>query len=113
VPELAPAHVHMASNVKARRPANTASDYSPRGGAPQTRQCSMALVHFQTEASFTPSPKLLCDDRLTTDGIRASGHQHPIQHRYADGSLGLLSRKAAGSQPWSDQRLVTTHCRFY
>jgi hypothetical protein len=50
----------------------------------------------------TPNPKLLCDERLATDGIRASGRQHPIQHRHADGSLGLLSRKAAGSQPWSD-----------
>ena len=73
----------------------------------------MALVHFQTEGEITPNPKLLCDDRLATDGIRASGRQHPIQHRHADGSLGLLSRKAAGSQPWSDQRLVATHCRFY
>ena len=72
-----------------------------------------ALVHFQTEGEITPNPKLLCDDRVATDGIRASGRQHPIQHRHADGSLGLLSGKAAGSQPWSDQRLVTTHCRFY
>jgi hypothetical protein len=62
-----------------------------------------ALVHFQTEGELTPSPRLLCDDRLTTDGVRASGHQHPIQHRHADGSLSLLSRKAAGSQPWSNQ----------
>src|SRR5277367_2690278 len=73
----------------------------------------MALVHFRTEGEITPNPKLLCDDRLATDGIRASGRQHPVQHRHADGSLGLLSRKAAGSQPWTDQRFVTTHCRFY
>jgi len=37
----------------------------------------MALVHFQTEGEL-PEPKLLCDDRLTTVGIRASGHQHPV-----------------------------------
>jgi hypothetical protein len=55
-----------------------------------------ALVHFQTEGEITPYPKLLCDDRLATDGIRTSGRQHLIQHRHADGSLGLLSRKAAG-----------------
>src|SRR5277367_4639579 len=77
------------------------------------RRCKMALVHFRTEGEITPNPKLLCDDRLATDGIRASGRQHPVQHRHADGSLGLLSRKAAGSQPWTDQRFVTTHCRFY
>jgi hypothetical protein len=59
------------------------------------------------------SPKLLCDDWLATDGIRASGCQHPVQHSHADGSFGLLASKAAGSQPRSDQRLVTTHCRFY
>ena len=62
-----------------------------------------ALVHFQTVGEITPNPKLLCDDPLATDGIRASRRQHPIQHRHADGSLGLLSGKAAGSQPWSDQ----------
>jgi hypothetical protein len=72
-----------------------------------------ALVQFQTEGEITPNPKRLCDDRRATDRIRASGRQNPIQHRHADGSLGLLSRKAARSQPWSDQRLVTTHCRFY
>ena len=72
-----------------------------------------ALVHFRTEGEITPNPGLLCDDRMATDGIRASGRQHPIEHHHADGSLGLLSRKAAGSQSWSDQRLVTTHCRFY
>jgi hypothetical protein len=77
------------------------------------KQLGSALVHFQTEGEIPPNSKLLCGDRLATDGIRASGRQHPIQRRHADGSLGLLSRKAAGSQPWSDQRLVTTHCRFY
>jgi hypothetical protein len=25
-----------------------------------------------------PNPKLLCGDRLATDRIRASGHQHPV-----------------------------------
>jgi hypothetical protein len=56
---------------------------------------------------MTPNPKLLHDDRLATDGIRASGRQHPVQHSHADGSLGLLAGEAAGSQPRSDQRLVT------
>src|SRR3954454_627443 len=59
------------------------------------------------------NPKLLCGDPLATNGIRASGRQYPVQHRHADGSFGLLGRKAAGAQPRSDQRLVTTHCRFY
>ena len=72
----------------------------------------LALVHLPMEGEMTPNPKLLCDDRLATDGSRASGRQHPVQHRHADGSLGLLSGEAAGSQPWSDQRLVATHCRF-
>ena len=44
---------------------------------------------------------------------KTSGLQHPVQHSHADGSLGLLAGKAARSQPRSDQRLVTTHCRFY
>jgi hypothetical protein len=56
-----------------------------------------------------PNPNLLSDDRLTTDRIRASGYQHPVQHRHADGRLGLLGRKAASTQPWSDQRLVAAH----
>ena len=55
----------------------------------------------------------LSDDRLAPDGLRASGRQHPVQHRHADRSRGLLGRKAAGSQPRFDQRLVATHCRFY
>jgi hypothetical protein len=57
----------------------------------------LALVHFPTEGEITPNPRPLCDDRMATDGIRASGRQHPVQDRHADGSLGLLSRKAAGS----------------
>jgi hypothetical protein len=65
-----------------------------------------AMVHFQTKGEITPNLKLLCDDRRAADGIRGSGRPHPIQHRHADGSLDLLSRKAAGSQPWSDQRLT-------
>jgi hypothetical protein len=51
------------------------------------------------------NPKLLQDDRLATDGIRAPGRQHPVQRRHADGSLSLLGREAAGSQTRSDQRL--------
>jgi hypothetical protein len=35
------------------------------------------------------------------------------QHSLADGSLGRLASKAAGSRPRSDRRLVTTHCRFF
>jgi hypothetical protein len=62
---------------------------------------------------MTPNPKLLRDDRLATDGIRAPGRQPPAQHCHADGSLGLLASKAAGLRPRSDQRLVTAHCRFY
>ncbi len=65
----------------------------------------------QIQGEMAPSPKLLRDDRLATDGIRAPGRQHPVQHRHADGSLSLLGREAAGSQTRSDQRLVATHCR--
>ena len=78
------------------------------GKPPARRWCTWPVA-----GRDDPNPKLLCDDRLATDGIRASGRQHPVQHRHADGSLGLLGREAAGSQPRSDQRLVTTHCRFY
>jgi hypothetical protein len=52
---------------------------------------------WPVQGEMTPNPKLLCDDRLATDGIWASGRQHPVQHRDADGSLGLLASKAAGS----------------
>ena len=67
----------------------------------------------QIQGEMAPSPKLLRDDRLATDEIRAPGRQHPVQHRHADGSLGLLGGEAAGSQTRSDQSLVTTHRRFY
>jgi len=67
----------------------------------------------QIQGEMAPNPKLLRDDRLATDGIRAPGRQHPVQHRHADGSLSLLGREAAGSQTRSDQRLVTTHRRFH
>ncbi len=67
----------------------------------------------QIQGEMAPSPKLLRDDRLATDGIRAPGRQHPVQHRHTDGSLSLLGREAAGSQTRSDQRLVTTHRRFH
>jgi hypothetical protein len=72
-----------------------------------------ALVHFQTKGKMAPNPNSLCDGRLTTDGIRASGCQHPVQHRDTDSGLGLLGRKAASVQPWPDQRLITIHSRFY
>jgi len=67
----------------------------------------------QIQGEMAPNPKLLHDDRLATDGIRAPGRQHPVQHRHADGSLSPLGREAAGSQARSDQRLVTTHRRFH
>jgi len=41
----------------------------------------------QIQGEMAPNPKLLHDDRLATDGIRAPGRQHPVQHRHADGSL--------------------------
>ena len=57
--------------------------------------------------SSWPQPRLLCDAPLNADRFRVSGRQHPVQHRHADGSLGLLGRKAAGAQTRSDQRLVS------
>jgi len=52
----------------------------------------------QIQGEMAARPKLLRDDRLATDRIRAPGRQHPVQHRHADGSLSLLGREAAGSQ---------------
>ena len=72
------------------------------------RWCTWRLA-----VEIAPNPRLLCDDRLATNEVWASGRQHPVQHRHADGSLGLLGGEAAGPQPESDQRLVATHCRFY
>jgi hypothetical protein len=59
-----------------------------------------------------PSPKPLCDDPLAADRIRASGRQHPIQDRHADGSLGLPGRETTGAQSRSDQNFATAYCRF-
>jgi hypothetical protein len=59
-----------------------------------------------------PGPRQLRDDRTATDGIRASGWQCPVRHSHADGRLGLPAGEGAGSRRQSDQRLVTTHCRF-
>jgi hypothetical protein len=53
-------------------------------------------VHFQTEGEITPNSKLLCGDRLATDGIRASGRQHPIE-RIGIGRIGFL-RYAQGAR---------------
>src|SRR3954451_8853315 len=61
---------------------------------------------------MAPNPTLLSDDRLATDGIWASSRQHPVQHRHADGRLGLLSRKTAGAQTRSDQRFVAGPLSF-
>ncbi len=72
---------------------------------------AVALVHLVGGGRDDPSPEPLCDDWLTPDGFRASSRQHSVQNRHADGSLGLLGSEAAGSQPWSDQRLVTARCR--
>jgi hypothetical protein len=71
-----------------------------------------ALVHLAAGGRDGPSPGPLCDDALATDRVRASSRQHPVQHRHADGSLGLLGGEATGSQPGSDQRLVAEHRRF-
>lgn len=62
---------------------------------------------------ITPSPKLLCHHRRAMDGVRTSGRRHPIPHRHAHRCPGLLGSKAVRSKPWSDQRFVASHCRFY
>jgi len=86
----------------------TAWPWLRRSGDAGGRWCTR-----QIQGEMAPNPKLLHDDRLATDGIRAPGRQHPVQHRHADGSLSPLGREAAGSQTRSDQRLVTTHRRFH
>jgi hypothetical protein len=52
---------------------------------------------FQMEEEMAPIPGLLSNDPLAADRFRASGRQHPVQDRHANGSLGLLGRKTAGS----------------
>jgi hypothetical protein len=49
---------------------------------------------------------------LTTDGVRTTGREHPVKHRYANGYLGVLGGEIAGMQARADDRLVTPHCRF-
>jgi hypothetical protein len=63
----------------------------------QNRGVLMGVGAFPDGGRDGPNPKLLCGDRLATDGIRPPSRQHPVQHRHADGRLGLLSRKAAGA----------------
>jgi hypothetical protein len=64
-----------------------------------------ALDPIWTTAAVTVSHGFCVFDTLY--GVDAK-----LQHSHADGSLGLLASKAAGSQPRYDQRLVSTHCRF-
>src|SRR5271165_1874157 len=82
--------------------------------APRTARERMvrALVHLAHGGRDGPNPKPLCDDSLAADRVRASGRQHSIQDRHADGSLGLLGSETAGAQSRSDQRLVAAHRRF-
>jgi hypothetical protein len=72
----------------------------------------MALVHLpeggRCGASFEP----LCDDPSATNRFRASGRQHLIKGRHADGSLRLLRGETGRAQSKSDQRLVAAHHRF-
>ena len=49
------------------------------------------------EEEITSIHRLLSNDLLATDRFRASGRQHPVQDRHANGSLGLLGRETAGS----------------
>jgi hypothetical protein len=54
---------------------------------------NVALMHSTDPGRVGPKSKLLCDEWLATEGIRASTRQHPVQHRYAAGSLSLLDRE--------------------
>jgi len=63
---------------------------------------NLALARLAVQGEVAPNPELQCDDRSATDGIRASRRQHPIQHRDADGRLGLLGGETAGAQPRPD-----------
>lgn len=49
---------------------------------------------------------------LTTNGLRACGGEHAIEHRHADRCFGLLGIGMACLQARSDERLVAAHRRF-
>jgi hypothetical protein len=108
---------YMAANGNGNNPVNPEVQnnvyFNYAGGQVVTTGNAWRWCTRPVQGEVTPNPKLLCDDRLAADGIWASGRQHPVQHNHAEGSLGLLASKATGSQPRSDQQLVTTHSRFY
>ena len=86
--------------------------WTDRYGDAENEDPGSALVHLPHGGQDGPNPKPLCDVPVAADRVRASGRQHPVQHRHADGCLGLLSREAACAQSRSDQRLVAAHRRF-
>jgi hypothetical protein len=56
----------------------------------------------RSRARWLPIPSCYAMTCWRRIGIWASGRQHSVQRSHADGSLGLLARKAAGSPPRSD-----------
>jgi hypothetical protein len=73
-------------------------------------------VHLAGPGRDDSQSKLLCDDRWTTDGSRASGCQHSVQHSHADGSLGLLLKRLNlfpdGHSGRGVQFVVSIHARW-
>lgn len=72
----------------------------------------LAVVNLLAVGRHHPCPEPLRDDRLAADGLRTPYRQHPVQDHHAEGSLRLLGREAASTQPRSDQRLVTSPRRL-
>ena len=55
-------------------------------------------MHLADGARDDPSPNPLFDAAIAADEFRASGRQHPVQNRHADGGLSLLGSETACSQ---------------
>ncbi len=59
---------------------------------PDKRWCTQ-----RTEGEMIPVSVRSCGGRLVTNGVRASGCQHPVQDRHAHGGLRLLGSEATCS----------------
>src|ERR1700759_3251558 len=58
----------------------------------------MALVHLTPAVRAAACWWQSCDTLFTADGFRASGGQHAVEHRHANGGLGLLGGEPTRSE---------------